>query len=249
MPMTTNSLLLEVEGLRVRYRSGAIGIADVSLRVGHGQVVALFGPNGAGKTSTVRGVSGFLRTEGARVAHGSVTFDGQDVTNAEPHRQAKLGVAFVPERNKVFPTLTVAENLAALGVLPSPARRQELQELVYTLFPVLAIRRRELAGRLSGGQRQMLALARAIFSDPKLLIVDEMTLGLHHSMHPVLYDAVRAIAKTGASLLLVDESTGFALEVADYCYLLSAGLVVDEGAAERFRGNELLAAGYLETAS
>jgi branched-chain amino acid transport system ATP-binding protein len=238
--------LLEVDQLRVRYRNGAIGISDVSLRVDPGQVVAVFGPNGAGKTSTVRGISGFLKTEGARIVHGSVRFDGADVTNREPHRQAKRGVAFVPERDKVFPTLSVAENLAALGVFPAPGRQQELLTIVFDLFPVLADRRRELAGRLSGGQRQMLALARAILSDPRLLIIDEMTLGLHHSMQPVLYDAVRTIAATGTSLLLVDESTGFALEVADYCYLLTAGVVVDQGPAEKFRGNELLAAGYLE---
>jgi branched-chain amino acid transport system ATP-binding protein len=240
------STLLEVDGLRVRYRNGAIGISDVSLRVDAGQVVAVFGPNGAGKTSTVRGISGFLRTEGARVVNGTVQFDGVDVTNGEPHRQAKLGVAFVPERDKVFPTLTVAENLAALGVTPPAARQQQLMREVFDLFPMLADRRKELAGRLSGGQRQMLALARAILSDPKLLIVDEMTLGLHHSMQPLLFDAVRAIVATGTSLLLVDESTGFALEVADYCYLLAGGVVVDQGPAERFRGNELLAAGYLD---
>src|SRR5579862_3404310 len=112
------STLLEVDRLRVRYRNGAIGISDVSLRVDPGQIVAVFGPNGAGKTSTVRGISGFLRTEGARVIGGTVRFEGADVTNGEPHRQAKRGVAFVPERDKVFPTLTVAENLAALGVFP-----------------------------------------------------------------------------------------------------------------------------------
>src|SRR5579859_4971638 len=167
------SALLEVDCLRVRYRNGAIGISDVSLRVEAGQVVAVFGPNGAGKTSTVRGISGFLRTEGARIVHGTVTFDGVDVTNGEPHRQAKRGVAFVPERDKVFPTLTVAENLAALGVAPAPARQQQLMREVFDLFPMLADRRKELAGRLSGGQRQMLALARAILSDPRLLIVDE----------------------------------------------------------------------------
>jgi branched-chain amino acid transport system ATP-binding protein len=240
------STLLDVDHLRVRYRNGAIGISDVSLRVDAGQVVAVFGPNGAGKTSTVRGISGFLRTEGTRVVKGTVRFDGADVTNGEPHRQAKRGMAFVPERDKVFPTLTVVENLAALGVSPGSARRQQLQRDVFDLFPVLAERRKELAGRLSGGQRQVLALARAILSDPKLLIVDEMTLGLHHSLQPVLYDAVGAIVAAGTSLLLVDESTGFALELADYCYLLSAGVVADQGPADRFRGNELLAAGYLE---
>jgi len=230
----SSASLLAVEQLRVRYRNGAIGIADVSLQVAPGQVVALFGPNGAGKTSTVRGISGFLKTEGARVTGGRVTFDGHNVTNAEPHRQAKLGIAFVPERDKVFPTLTVSENLLALGTLPRPARRKELQDFV--------------SGLLSGGQRQMLALARAIMSDPKLLIVDEMTLGLHHSLLPVLATAIEAIESTGTSILLVDESTGFALETAHYCYLLAAGEVVEEGPPEKFHGSELLAAGYVDRA-
>jgi branched-chain amino acid transport system ATP-binding protein len=246
--VTVSESLLQVEELRVRYRNGAIGVANVSLRVETGQVVALFGPNGAGKTSTVRGISGFLKTEGTRVTRGRVVFDGHNVTNAEPHRQAKLGISFVPERDKVFPTLTVAENLVALGVLPPPARRQELQEFVFSMFPMLTRFLRQQAGRLSGGQRQMLALARGILSDPKLLIVDEMTLGLHHSLHPVLLDATRAIASSGTAVLLVDESTGLALEAAHHCYILSAGTVVDQGVSEKFRGNELLAAGYLDPA-
>ncbi len=246
--MTTGNLL-EVEQMRVRYRNGAIGVAGVSLQVAPGQVVALFGPNGAGKTSTVRGVSGFLRTEGARVIRGRVTFDGHNVTNTEPHRQAKLGIAFVPERDKVFPTLTVGENLVALGSLPAPARRKELQEFVFELFPVLPERMREQAGRLSGGQRQMLALARALLSDPKLLIVDEMTLGLHHSLQPLLHEAINAIQARGTAVLLVDESTGFALEACHYCYLLAAGEIVEHGPPDKFRGNELLAAGYVDHVS
>jgi branched-chain amino acid transport system ATP-binding protein len=244
----TGGNLLSVDRMRVRYRNGAIGVSDVSLQVGRAQVVALFGPNGAGKTSTVRGVGGFLRTEGARVARGSVTFDGHRVTNSEPHHQAKLGIAFVPERDKVFTTLTVSQNLQALGALPPPARRKELQDFVFELFPILPERLHEQAGRLSGGQRQMLALGRAILSDPKLLIVDEMTLGLHHSVQPPLHRAIRSIQATGTAVLLVDESTGFALEACDYCYLLSAGQIVDQGPPDRFRGNELLAAGYVDQA-
>jgi branched-chain amino acid transport system ATP-binding protein len=242
----TGDNLLSVDRMRVRYRNGAIGVSEVSLEVGPAQVIALFGPNGAGKTSTVRGVGGFLKTEGAKVTRGTVTFEGHKVTNREPHRQAKLGIAFVPERDKVFPSLTVSENLQALGSMPAPARRKELQDFVFDLFPVLPERLHEQAGRLSGGQRQMLALGRALLSDPKLLIVDEMTLGLHHSLQPLLHQAIRSIQANGTAVLLVDESTGFALEACDYCYLLSGGEVVDQGPPDRFRGNELLAAGYVD---
>jgi len=244
--VTEPAPILTADHLRVRYRNGALGILDVSLRVASGQVVGLFGPNGAGKSTTVRALSGFLRTEGARVIEGHVKVGGQEVTNHEPHRQAALGVAFVPERNKVFPSLTVAENLAALSGLPRRARHGELTDLIFSLFPILAERRRQAAGRLSGGQRQMLALARAIIRDPRVLIVDEMTLGLHHSVQPPLFDAVREVARGGAAVILVDESTGLALETADYCYILSAGLVQDEGPAAKFRGSELIAAGYVE---
>ncbi|MCU1376101.1 MAG: hypothetical protein JWO68_3387 [Actinomycetia bacterium] len=238
--------ILKVENIRVRYRNGALGALDVSYQVAPGQVVSLFGANGAGKTTSVRAASGFLKTEKTRLIGGRITLAGRDVTNSEPHRQAKLGLFFVPERNKVFANLTVAENLLAIGRLPAGARRAELFDQVYTLFPILAERRRQQAGRLSGGQRQMLALGRGIISDPKVLIVDEMTLGLHHSVQPPLFDAVRLVASTGTAVVLVDESTGFALDVADHCYVLAGGEVHDEGPSEKFRDNELLVAGYVD---
>jgi branched-chain amino acid transport system ATP-binding protein len=244
--MTDTAPILAAENLRVRYRNGALGIVDVSFQVAPGQVIGLFGSNGAGKTTSMRAVSGFLRTEGARVIAGRVIFGGEDVTNHEPHRHAGRGIAFVPERNKVFPNLTVAENMAAVSGLPRGPRKAELSGMIYGLFPMLAERRREYAGRLSGGQRQMLALARGIIRDPKVLIVDEMTLGLHHSVQPPLFEAVRRVADSGTAVILVDESTGFALEACDYCYILSAGRVTKHGPAEQFKGSELIAAGYVE---
>jgi branched-chain amino acid transport system ATP-binding protein len=238
--------ILRVDEARVCYRNRALGTLNVSFSAWPGQVVAIFGPNGAGKTSSVRAASGFLRSEGTRLIKGRVAVGGIDVTNCEPHRHAKLGVFFVPERNKVFANLTVAENLFAIGRLPKRERRKERLEFIYALFPILGERRRQQGGRLSGGQRQMLALARGILSDPKVLIVDEMTLGLHHSVQPTLFDAVRRVAASGTAVVLVDESTHFALDVADYCYVLAAGEVRDEGPASKFRDNELLVAGYVD---
>jgi branched-chain amino acid transport system ATP-binding protein len=239
-------MVLEMSQARVRYRNGALGVLDVSLRVERGQVVALFGPNGAGKTTTIRAVSGFLRSEGARIVSGSISLLGRDVTNLEPAQTARLGVAVVPERRKVFPNLTVGDNLAAIGKRQSRRARAAGRERVFELFPTLAERRRELAGRLSGGQQQMLAIARALIIDPQLLIVDEMTLGLHHSMHQPLFDIVGRIASEGTSILIIDESAGFALAAADYCYLITSGVVRDEGPPAKFAGNELLAAGYVD---
>ncbi|MFF4796174.1 ABC transporter ATP-binding protein [Streptomyces sp. NPDC001276] len=237
--------MLRVERLRVQYRNGAVGVSDISFSVGAGQVVALFGPNGAGKTTSVRAVSGFLKSEGTRV-RGLVELDGTNVAGREPHVTSQLGVGSVPERDRVFSSLTVAENLHALGRLPPKRSRADAFDRVYQLFPMLAERRRELAGRLSGGQQQMLALARGLLLEPRLLIVDEMTLGLHVSVQEPLFATVAEVARQGTAVLLVDESTALALDVADYCYLLRDGRTTVSGRSDMFRGTEILAAGYVE---
>jgi branched-chain amino acid transport system ATP-binding protein len=238
--------LLEVSNLTIRYRNGAVGIQDVSFSVLPGQIVAVLGAAGAGKTTTVRGISGFLRGEGARAIRGSVTFDSHDITNKEPHAICALGVFAVPERRKIFPNLSVHENLEALGgQMVKGARRAEVEQNVYGLFPVLAELKRQLAGRLSGGQQQMLAIARALMSDPKLLIIDEMTLGLHPSLHQPLFEAVQRIAAAGSAVLLVDESTGFTLEVAQQAVLLRSGQVWAYGPSEQFIDSDLVVTSYV----
>jgi branched-chain amino acid transport system ATP-binding protein len=238
--------MLTVENLQVRYANDALGVNGVSLSVERGRVAALLGPNGAGKTTTVRAIGGFLRSEGARVTRGSVRLEGRDVTRFEPFATSALGVALVPERDKIFPTMSVRENLLALVGLPGRGTdRDEALESVYELFPILRKRSKQPAGLLSGGQQQMLAIARALLQKPKLLVLDEITLGLHHSLHAPLYDVVERISADGVAVLIVDESVGFALEAAHYCYILNAGVVADEGPPEKYKGNELLAAGYL----
>jgi branched-chain amino acid transport system ATP-binding protein len=236
--------ILVAEHLRLKYRSGALGILDVSLQVGPGELVGLFGANGAGKTSTVRSMSGFLRSEGARLVFGRVMLGGHDVSNREPHRQAIDGLACVPERNKVFVDFTVEENLEAIGRLPQRSRRVELTEFVFDLFPVLKSRLHQVAGKLSGGERQMLALGRAIMADPRVLVIDEMTLGLHHTLQPLLFSAVQKVAAGGTAVILVDENTGLALNVVKYAYVLAHGEIEAEGPPELFRAKELLVAGY-----
>jgi branched-chain amino acid transport system ATP-binding protein len=239
-------VILSAENLKVRYRNGALGVFDVGLEVDAGQVVLIFGPNGAGKTTTVRAVSGFLKTEGARVVDGKITLFGEDTTHSEPQRTARLGLAFVSERRKIFPNMSVADNLNALGRRPPRQQRQEIYERVYGLFPTLAVNQRQLAGRLSGGQQQMLAIARGLVSQARLVVIDEMTLGLHHSVHGALFGVMKTIAATGAGVLIVDESARRALDIADYCYLLGGGRVRMAGPPGIFVGNELLAAGYVE---
>ena len=239
-------MLVTAEHLKVRYRNGALGVTDVSLRVAAGSVVALFGANGAGKTTTVRSIGGFLRTEGTRIVEGRVLFDGIDITHREPHAIANLGIATVVERRKIFPNLTVMENLLALGPGRLGRDRQDRLDRVFALFPILKEKRRDAAGRLSGGQQQMLALGRGLMGKPRFLMIDEVTLGLHPSVHPVLYGTIRAIADEGAAVLVVDESAAAALDVADYCYLIQGGRLRKEGDAASFRGAELLVAGYVE---
>ncbi|GIF52775.1 branched-chain amino acid transport system ATP-binding protein [Asanoa ferruginea] len=238
--------LLAVADLTVRYRNGALGVQGVSFEVRKGQIVAILGAAGAGKTTTVRGISGFLRSEGARVIQGDVTFRGKNITNQEPHNVSRLGLFAVPERRKIFANLSVQENLEALGKgMVTGDRRAEVEALIFDLFPVLGEVKKKLAGRLSGGQQQMLAIGRALMVDPKLLIIDEMTLGLHPSLHEPLFEAVQRIASTGSAVLLVDESTGNTLEVAQHCVLLKAGQVWAAGPSSDFIGNELLVAGYV----
>jgi branched-chain amino acid transport system ATP-binding protein len=236
--------VLAVENLAVRYKNGALGIQDVSLQVARGSVVALLGPNGAGKTTTVRAITGFMKSEGAKVVRGSVRFEGTRIDGCEPHSAAGAGIAFVPERSKIFPNLTVSENLLVRGKQPPPARRQELFTEVWELFPMLAERRRTLAGRLSGGQQQMLAIAHAIISDPKLLVIDEMTLGLHPGLHEPLFDTISRLAERGTSLLVVDEATHFALQASQYTYVMVSGRVLREGPSADFTP-DLVARSYV----
>lgn len=227
---------LIVNGIEVCYRNGAVGVIDVSMDMSDGEVVAVFGANGAGKTTVVRAITGFLRSEGAKITKGSVEVFGRRVTNAEPHVSVNRGIALVPERNKVYPNLTVYENLTALGTLPRKGERADAFARVFDLFPSIRGRQSEYAGRLSGGQQQMVAIARALLSRPRLLILDEMTLGLHFSMQEPLFAAVRSIVEGGTAVLMVDESTTFAEEIADRSYLLDSGRIVAEGAPHEFRG-------------
>lgn len=218
-------MTLSIDSIAVRYGNGALGVTDVSLTVERGQVVVLCGPNGAGKTTTVRAACGFLRAEGARVVSGSVSIGDVVTTNAEPHRSSRLGVALVPERSKVFPNMSVLENLEAVTRRPPRARRKEIYDQIFALFPDLEGRERQISGRLSGGQQQMVAIGRSLMSEARYLVVDEIALGLHVSLHRPLFQAMRKIADSGTAVLVVDESLANATDVADKGYVLSEGSV------------------------
>jgi branched-chain amino acid transport system ATP-binding protein len=242
-------MLLHVQDLAVRYPNGALGIENVSLTMEAGQVAALIGANGAGKTTTCRALSGFLKTEGAKIIRGTIVFDGTDVTGWEPHRLVRAGIAAVPERNKIFRNLTVREHFTSCGMHRTRAARAESLEFGLQLFPMIKDRFGQAAGTLSGGQQQLVAIIRALVSGPRLLIVDEMTLGLHPSLQQPLFDALKAIAAGGTACLVIDESTVHVVETVQHGYLLEGGHIRHHGPIADFANSELLAIGYHDAAA
>jgi branched-chain amino acid transport system ATP-binding protein len=239
--------LLEIDGLKVAYHRIAVALHGVSLKVMPQAIVAILGNNGAGKTTTLRAISGFIGLDDAFVVGGSIRFAGERIENRPPHANAARGIVLVPERDKVFPNLTVAENLtASWSAGASAAERRHLEAIVFQFFPALAELRPRLAGLLSGGERQMLALGSAVLCNPQLLLVDELSLGL---APVVVEDLTRRLSalrqELGITVLLVEQNANVALAVADYGYILETGRVALEGAAAQLRGRREVQQAYL----
>jgi branched-chain amino acid transport system ATP-binding protein len=231
---------LTVEHLQVRY-GDLIGVADVSLRVMGGQIVALLGSNGAGKTTTLNAIAGLVRA-----SHGRIVWQGEEILGQAAYAIVGKGLALSPEGWRLFVGQSVEQNLR-LGAtaLHDRARIDTLFERVYTLFPRLAERRRQSAGTLSGGERQMLALGRALMSEPQLLMLDEPSLGLAPAVVEQLYDTLKALHRDGLTLLLAEQSIPLALGIADYGYVLQIGRVALEGPAARLQDDALVQEIYL----
>jgi branched-chain amino acid transport system ATP-binding protein len=232
---------LDIRGLRVAY-GGVRALHDVSITVPRGAVVALLGPNGAGKSTTLRTVSGVMRAE-----EGTITSFGRRIDRVPAYRIARMGVVHVPEGRGIFPSLDVRENLemaaeGTTGRANGPASNRSGIDEATEMFPVLGNRLRQTAGSLSGGEQQMLALARAIMARPRLLMVDEISMGLAPIVVGHLFEALRQIAATGASLLLVEQYVETALELADYVYVMDKGVIVDVGEPNDMRSSNLAAA-------
>jgi len=233
--------MLEVENLEVTYHRVSTAVQGVSLRVPAGGIVALIGNNGAGKTTTLRAISGFLGLDDARVSEGVVRFQGERIENWPPHRIARLGIALVPERSKVFESLSVDENLDA-----AVARRPFPKEAVYDYFPALAALRRRAAGYLSGGERQMLGIGSALMCAPQLLLVDELSLGLAPLVVRDLMNRLRTVREQlGTALIIVEQNAQVALDMADHAYVLENGRVVLDGTPERLRAHQDIQEFYL----
>jgi len=233
--------LLEVQGLCVAY--GKVeAVHQAGLRVEQGRIVTVIGPNGAGKTTLLAALMGML------AARGSVRYDGKDITHVEPEQRVGRGLCLVPERRELFAAMTVEDNLV-LGAFHRYRKRDKTIAVdfdqVYQLFPRLKERRRQLAGTLSGGERQMLALGRALMSRPRLLMLDEPSLGLAPLIVRDIFRVIASLRETGVSILLVEQNARAALQVADYGYVLETGEIVLAGASEELIANPRVIESYL----
>jgi branched-chain amino acid transport system ATP-binding protein len=231
---STATPLLVVDGLTVAY-GAVVAIRDVSLPVASGEIVAVLGPNGAGKTTLLRTIAGALKPQ-----RGAVTFDGAGLTGLTPEAVLRRGVALVPEGRHVFPNLTVAENLAVGGIARSD--RDEIQadaERWLARFPILGERSDQLAGTLSGGEQQQLVIARALMSRPRMLLLDEPSLGLAPIFVDRIFELVQELRAEGVTVLLVEQNVHRALDVADRASVLSVGSVVASGATDELVEGEL----------
>jgi branched-chain amino acid transport system ATP-binding protein len=232
--------LLSISGLRSGY-GGIVALRGVDLRVEAGEIVTIIGPNGAGKSTLLKAIMGLVDREGA------ITFEGRDVARMSPLEVVRLGVALVPEGRQVFGPMTVEENLEMGAFLDRrrPAVVRERMASVYALFPVLQERARQFAETLSGGEQQMLAIGRALMAGPRLLLVDELSLGLAPVVVHELYRKIIALHRQGVTIAMVEQNARLALRVSNRAYVLASGSVVLEGRAAELLENEAVRKAYL----
>ncbi|HWK67606.1 MAG TPA: ABC transporter ATP-binding protein [Rhizobiaceae bacterium] len=237
---STETLLLEVSGLAYDY-AGIGAVSDCALQIPRGRIVALIGGNGAGKTTSVKMIAGALRPR-----RGTIRFDGQDITGVPAHRVVELGLALVPEGRLVFQQLTVRENLLLSGhVRRGRAQLQSNLDRVFGLFPRLAERQSQNAGSLSGGEQQMLAIGRGLMTMPRLLILDEPSLGLSPILVSTIFSLARKLNDEGISVLLVEQNVHQTLAIADYAYVLEKGRVVQSGEGRQLLNDPKVKEAYL----
>jgi branched-chain amino acid transport system ATP-binding protein len=234
-------MMLAIRDLSVSY-GGLTALRGVSIAVEEGQFVAIVGPNGAGKTTLFKAISGVVPA-----GSGAITYEGRDLLAIPPHERVHLGIAHVPEGRQVFAAMTVFENLE-MGAYASRGRAswQRNIERIFALFPVLAERRAQLAGTLSGGEQQMLAIGRGIASSPRLLLLDEPSMGLAPTVADLIFDRIAALHREDrVTLILVEQRVAEALESCDYGYVLETGRVVLEGTHQMLSANDRVRRAYL----
>ena len=237
--MTQADILLDVANLAYSY-NGLAAVRDVSFQVGRGEVVALLGANGAGKSTTVKVVAGALKARA-----GTIRFDGEAIEGQPSHVVVKRGITLVPEGRLVFPQMTVEENLQMGGFTQPGASVARAIEHSFTLFPRLAERRAQRAGSLSGGEQQMLAIARGLMSAPRLMILDEPSLGLAPIRVQELFRLIAAIAEEGVAIVLVEQNVHQSLKIAHRGYVMEKGATVLGGTGEELLGNDYVRRAFL----
>ena len=233
-------MLLKVENLVAKY-GDATALHNVSMQVASGQAVIVIGANGSGKSTLLNSIMSLLKPAG-----GKVTYNGRDITGIGAHNTVRAGVALVPEGKQIFAKMTVLENLL-LGALikKDPIYRAERLERIFELFPRLKEREKQTAGTLSGGEQQMLAIGRALMSDPKLLMLDEPSLGIAPNLVEKIFEAVHSIRETGVTIVLVEQHVQEALEFADYAYVLQTGNVLMQGTGSDLLRDPAICKAYL----
>jgi branched-chain amino acid transport system ATP-binding protein len=232
--------VLSLSGVSASYGS-VPAIVDVNIDIGEGEAVGLLGANGAGKSTMLRAISGLVR-----LTSGTITFMGENIASLPPYKVAELGIAHVPEGRQVFPEMTVQENLEIGAYVPrAKAERSRTLELAFSIFPVLAERRRQLAGTMSGGEQQMLAVGRGLMLKPRLLMLDEPSLGLAPVMTDVTFQKIQEIYSMGTAILLVEQNVSRALSLVQRAYVLESGKVIMHGASAELANNKQVQAAYL----
>ena len=232
--------MLTLSGVSATY--GKVpAVSDVSIDIGEGEAVGLLGANGAGKSTTLRAISGLVR-----LTSGQITFMGTNIASLPPYKVTELGIAHVPEGRQVFPELTVQENLEIGAYVPSAKReRAHTLDVVYGIFPVLAERRRQRAGTMSGGEQQMLAVGRGLMLKPRLLMLDEPSLGLAPVITDITFAKIQEIHAMGTAVLLVEQNVARALTLVQRAYVLESGKVIMHGTSAELANNKQVQAAYL----
>ena len=233
-------MLLKIEDLHTNY--GAIhALKGISLEVNEGEIVCLIGSNGAGKTTLVNSIVGIVKS-----SSGKSTFDGKDITHVPAHAMTKAGIGISPEGREVFPELTVEENLRiGAFIVKDQNQIKESYERVYALFPRLKERTTQLAGTLSGGEQQMLAVGRALMSNPKMILLDEPSLGLAPNFVEMIFSMIKEINKQGVTVLLIEQNANMALQISQRAYVLENGLVSMSGNASDIANDPMVKKAYL----
>ena len=237
--MTSSDLLLSVQDLSVSY-SAIRAVRSISFEIKAGEIVTLIGANGAGKSTVLNTLSGLIKPD-----TGSIVFSGENIVGMKPHKIVEAGLALCPEGRRVFSRMSVAENLEMGGYTHSDEENAETRELVYEHFPRLRERRRQMAGTLSGGEQQMLAMGRALMSRPKLLMLDEPSMGLAPLLIEEIFSIIKTLGAAGTTILLVEQNANMALQVANRAYVLEIGKVVKIGTGEALLHDDDVRKAYL----